>query len=189
MARLRRNAHVRCCVFVPALAGALLFGSSVGAQEGMPRAAVMGGVRVRVTYPGIRRRVGSLVSINRDTVVARWESGMTSRMALARVTEMDISMGRFPQPAYGAKVGAAIGLAGGLILSIATGRGASVTVGCAALGASVGYAVGMVRPRDTWRPWQGGEQRPGRGTLRPWRIGLVPSSSDGRTHVGLSRSF
>ena len=188
-AQRRGTARAAYWLIVPALAGSLLFPSNVGAQEGMPRAAVMGGVRVRVTYPGMRRRVGTLVSINRDTLVARWESGLTSRMALARVTEVDISMGRFPQPAHGAKVGAGIGLVGGLILSIATGRGADVTVGCAALGASVGSVVGIVRPRDTWRPWGSRDPRPGGGSDLPWRVGLVPSPIHAGTHVGLSRSF
>ena len=156
---------MRFRALVAVLVGALLVGSSVGAQEGMPRAAVMGGVRVRVTYPGIRRRVGTLVSMNRDTLVARWESGATSRMAFERVTELDISMGRFPHPTHGAKVGAAIGLAGGLILSIATGRGADVTVGCAALGASVGSVVAIFRPSDTWRPLENRAPRRGWGGI------------------------
>ena len=152
---MRRNLRVTCWVVVLALAGPLLFGSRVTAQFEMPRAAVMGGRRVRVTYPGMRRRVGSFVSMDRDTLVARWESGMIGRMALERVTELDFSNGRFPQPIHGAKVGAAVGLAGGLALSIATGRGASVTVGCAVLGATVGSVVSIFRPRDTWHPWPG----------------------------------
>ena len=170
-----RDARVTYCAFVCALAGALLFGSSAGAQEGMPRAAVMGGARVRVTYPGIRRRVGRLVSIDRDTLVARWESGVTSRMALGRVTELDISMGRFPRPVHGSRVGGAIGLAGGLIVSLATGRGADVTLGCGAVGALVGFGVGMVRPGDTWRPVERAEPRPGRGAYLPGRVGVASS--------------
>jgi len=188
-AHLRRNARTAYGAFVLALAGSLLFGSSVSAQYGMPRAAVMGGVRVRVTYPGMRRRVGRLVSLDRDTLAVRWESGVTSRMALARVTEVDISMGRFPSPTHGAKVGAGLGLAGGLILSIATGRGAGVTAGCASLGASVGAAVGMVRPRDTWRPLSGTEPRRGWQNRWPWRVGLVPSPLRTGTHAGLSLAF
>jgi len=141
---------------VPALAASLLNGSSATAQFGMPRPAVMGGARVRVSYPGMRRRVGSFVSMDRDTLVARWESGMIGRMAVARVTELDFSNGRFPQPTHGARVGAVIGLAGGLILGIATGRVASATAACVSVGATVGSVVYTVRPRDTWRPWPGG---------------------------------
>jgi hypothetical protein len=188
-AEQRRTAGARRRAFLSVLAGSLLFASSADGQEGMPRAAVMGGARVRVTYPGIRRRVGTLVAINRDTLVARWESGMTSRMALARVTEVDISMGRFPQPALGAKVGLGVGLAGGLILSIATGRGANVTLGCAALGASVGSVAGIAWRRDTWHPLGSRAGRPGEVIRLPWRVGLVPSPLHGGTHVGLSRAF
>jgi len=151
-----RNIRVTCWVVVLVLAGPLLFESSVTAQIGWPRATVMGGRRVRVTYPGMRRRVGSFVSMDRDTLVARWESGMVGRMAVARVTELDFSNGRFPQPTHGARVGAAIGLASGLILGIATGRVAYATAGCVSVGATVGSVVYTVRPRDTWRPWPGG---------------------------------
>ena len=181
---MRRHARLTCLAVVPALAGSILFGSNVTAQV-VPRAAVMGGVRVRVTYPGMRRRVGTLVSMNRDTLVARWESGMTSRMAIPRVSALDISMGRFPQPIHGAKVGAAIGLASGVILSVVAGGGASVAVGGAALGASVGWAVGIVRPRDTWRPWWGEGPRAG------WAIHVAPASPllEAGTHVGMSRAF
>ena len=96
-----------CRALISALVGSISFGSSATAQEGMPRAAVMSGARVRVTYPGINRRVGTLVALNRDTLVARWESGATSRMALRRVAELDISAGRFPLMRAGAKDGGA----------------------------------------------------------------------------------
>jgi len=182
---MRRSVRLICLAVAPALAGSILFAPNVTAQGRLPRAAVMGGTRVRVTYAGMRRRVGTLVSINRDTLVARWPSGATSRMAMARVTELDVSMGRFPQPKLGAQVGGAIGLVGGVVVSAATHKGVGVALDCAVLGLIVGGVVGMVRPRDSWRPWQG--ERP--GPAWGMRVGLVSSALRAETRVGMSRSF
>jgi hypothetical protein len=175
---MRLSARRTCWAVGSALAASAFFASSATAQVGMPRAAVMSGARVRVSYPGIRRRVGTLVALNRDTLVTRWESGATSRMAFSRVTNLEISTGRFPHPREAAQLGAAIGLAGGLFL-MATGVNPLIVVVGPAYGIMAGTVVGTVHRTDRWHPVLGGGE--------VWRVGIVTPRGGIEPHIVLSR--
>ena len=182
---MRRRTRLPCWALAGALSGSILFASSLAAQIRIPRPGPLGAMRVRVAYPGMGRQVGTLVSMDRDTLVARWESGLLSSMAISRITDLDMSHGRLPRPKYGAKIGAGIGLVGGLALSIATGRGADVTAGVTLLGMSVGSLVWTLRPGDTWRHELGS----GHSGWTSWRAGVVSSPRGGGTRAGLSHAF
>ncbi len=134
-----------------ALTGVLLTGlpAAVVAQD------VSAGQRVRVEVSSSVRHTGSLVWLDRDSVVVGTNAGRHTVPA-GSLTRMEISLGRRGHPWLGAAVGAAAGIAAGALLfnsstSACTGSGnyeencrwyrAGIAVGSAGLGALAGLAI------------------------------------------------
>ncbi|PYP75192.1 MAG: hypothetical protein DMD35_22130 [Gemmatimonadetes bacterium] len=196
---MRFTFRVRWPAVLVLLAVSTLPPASALAQWRMPRAAIAGGTRVRVTYPGIHRRVGTVVDISRDTLVARWESGATSRLARHRISHLDVSYGRFADWRGGASAGFAIGAAVGAVAGAACAKtsnncGSSSSdgemflgsaIGGGVLGMTVGAIYGTLRPTDDWHNVNGDPPESGGG----WRIGLVAPTRRSGLGVAASRAF
>ncbi len=122
------------------------------------------GTTVRVTVPPRQRVVGTLVSLDADSIVLK-QRRATLRLPMAAVTRMEVAAG---QVRYGSTiVGAALGALIGGVVGGAVGAGSSdsptleyvgseggaatgVVLGAAA-GALVGGAFGYNRPRWRWK--------------------------------------
>ena len=191
---MRSTLRVRWPAVLVVLAASTLAPSSAQAQWRLPRPAVAGGVRVRVTQRGIGRRVGSPIAISRDTLVVRWESGATSTLARSRISHLEMSNGRFPQWRRGASEGFAIGAAAGAIPGFACAKTSNncgtdfSDIGMFGRGAVIGGVVGMsvgavfrtLRPTDDWRTVERGDE---------WRIGLVAPTRRSGLGIDVSRAF
>jgi hypothetical protein len=130
-------------------------------------AQVEAGSRVRVTTtpakPG--RRIGSLVSLDADTLrYSRWDTTSVIALPLASVTRLERSTGRRSNTVRGATIGGLIGAGFGLFLGIAASTDNSgwwevgvddvavVTAILGAGGAGAGALIGSLSKRDRWEP-------------------------------------
>jgi hypothetical protein len=130
-------------------------------------AQVEAGSRVRVTTtpssPG--RRIGNLVSLDRDTL--RWSRRDTASVITVPITSvarLERSTGRRSNTGRGALIGGLIGAGFGLFLGIAASTDnsgwwevgaedvAAVTAIVGAGGAGVGAIIGSLSKRDRWEP-------------------------------------
>jgi hypothetical protein len=130
-------------------------------------AQVEAGSRVRVTTvpasPG--RRIGILVSLDRDTLRwSRWDTTSVIAVPVASVARLERSTGRRSNTGRGAMIGGLIGAGFGLFLGIAASTDnsgwwevgaddiAAVTAIVGAGGAGVGALIGSLSKRDRWEP-------------------------------------
>jgi hypothetical protein len=146
----------------------LLHVGSLLEVQAMP-AQVEAGSRVRVTLtrtatpasPG--RRIGSLVSLDRDSLrYTRWDSTSVLALPLASVARLERSIGRHSGTGRGAVIGGLIGAAFGLFIGIAAstdnsgylqvgvGDVAAATGIVGAAGAGIGAIIGSLSKRDRW---------------------------------------
>jgi hypothetical protein len=130
-------------------------------------AQVATGARVRVTtMPATRgRRIGSLVSLDRDTLRwSRWDTSSVIAVPIASVARLERSTGRRSNAGRGAMIGGLIGAGLGLFVGVAASTDdtgffevgaedvAAVTAILGAGGAGVGALVGSLSSRDRWEP-------------------------------------
>jgi hypothetical protein len=130
-------------------------------------AQVEAGSRVRVTTvpasPG--RRIGTLVSLDRDTLRwSRWDTTSVIAVPVASVARLERSTGRRSNTGRGAMIGGLIGAGFGLFVGIAAATDnsgflqvgvddiAAVTGIGGAAGAGVGAIIGSLSRRDRWEP-------------------------------------
>jgi hypothetical protein len=125
------------------------------------------GSRVRVTTapatPG--RRIGTLVSLDTDTLRwSRWDTTSVIAVPMALVARLERSTGRRSNTGRGAMIGGLIGAGFGLFLGIAATTDdsgwfevgiddiAAVTAILGAGGAGAGALIGSLSKRDRWEP-------------------------------------
>jgi hypothetical protein len=147
-------------MFVLLQAGFLLEAQPLPAQ-------VEAGSRVRVTTapasPG--RRIGTLVSLDRDTLRwSRWDTTSVITVPVASLARLERSTGRRSNTGRGAMIGGIIAGGFGLLLGIGASTDDSgwwevgvddiavVTAIFGAGGAGVGALVGSLSTRDRWEP-------------------------------------
>jgi hypothetical protein len=167
----------RSLVGAALLAAALVPGSAT-AQDASPAgaaSAVAPGARVRVTSPGGEPRVGTLVALTPDTLVARWAAGDSGAVALAQVTGLEVSRGLRARPWQGAGYGLLTGAGIGGVIGLVSYRGcggrdnciesgnagtnaaaAALVIGAA--GALVGGVVGALSRSEAWQPVAAGRR-------------------------------
>jgi hypothetical protein len=136
----------------------------LAAQDAGQDPLLVPGARVRVVYAGEDARTGTLIALGPDTLAVEWPNGATARMALTRVTRLEVSRGvRAANKAGRAKVGFAIGAALGVAIGAVSSKsnpqcpttacddvvnGISTAIGAGMLG-GVGAAVGAVSGRSS----------------------------------------
>ena len=188
---------------VPRLAGCWLLAAAslpgLAAAQGSPPSAtepdVAPGTRVRVTVPGQARRVGTVVALTGDTLVARWERGEPRGVPLSQLSRLEVSRGLHERPWRGAGIGLALGATVGVVIGAATYEGCEGRANCMELGgpgtnavaaglvigtggAVVGGLLGAVRRTEKW-------QTVG---LERVRVGAA-APRGGRAGVGVALSF
>lgn len=141
----------------------LVVATSVRAQEA-PASPAVPGATARVTVPPNQRVVGTIVSIDADTLVLA-QQRTTLRLPTSSVRKLEIADGHAHRPST--LIGAGLGAVVGGVLGGAVGAGSSrspnaqyvgtmdgaaqgVVIGAAA-GALLGGWVGYHRPRWRWR--------------------------------------
>ena len=156
-----------------------------------PEPAVAPGTRVRITVPGEARRVGTVVAIVGDTLVAQWERGGARGVALSQLSRLEVSRGRHRRPWRGAGLGLALGATVGAVVGAATYEGCEGRANCMELGgpgtnavaaalvigvagAAVGGVLGASRPTEAWRSVPRERLRVGI-TMLPGGLGLALS--------------
>ena len=109
--------------------------------------AFVPGSRIRITEAGSKPRAGTVVTAGADTVVLRLDSGgETATVALARISELEVSRGQKGHVAAGVGLGFLAGAGLGALLGAAfapEGQEEGVAID-AAMGAGVGAAAGML---------------------------------------------
>ena len=123
------------------------------------------GARIRVTATpyALKNRTARVLGVRADSLLLQVAPAETLTVALAGVTQLDVSTGRRRHTLRGAGIGAAVGVASGALLGYASGDDppglfAMSASGKAALGAAtlgvtglvVGGVVGALRVSDRW---------------------------------------
>jgi hypothetical protein len=164
------------------------------------------GSRVRVTGADNHQQTGTVVSLSRDTVVGRWDDGVTSAVALDGVTRLDVSIGRKGNAKRVARIGFLGGIAVGAIIGLVEkppqeceidsgdnpetrlcrglARGTSFVVNTLAgggAGAIYGLFLGALVRTERWAPSGVG--------VGPRRVGLFAPARSRGTALGLSLAF
>ena len=151
------------------------------------------GARVRVSYPGEKERIGTLIALTADTVTVQWTNRSdTARMARERVTAFGVSRGmRASSRGSRAKVGMIVGAGSVLLLATVSetddsGSLTAFTEGLATiLGATVAGGVGALVGASTGGPSEDWEDV----RLQKPRVGVVlPTRSHG-AGVGVALAF
>jgi len=122
------------------------------------------GARVRVEAPEQfgGRRTGTVVERLQGGLVVRFDGGRALLVRRAAIRSLDVSLGRRRHTRTGALAGAAVGLVGGFVYltAISTssdtdfrgGQYLVATLGGAALGATLGSAIGFLVETERWQP-------------------------------------
>jgi len=161
-----------------ALAFALVLPLARLCAQGAPSLAP--GIRVRVA-----RQVGTLTSIDSQTIVLRDEKGAVLSVTRKPDTPLEVSAGREACGGRCILIGAAGGAAVGALVGVGVNQSLGPTAceeGCggivlqsAAVGAAVGAIIGAVMRHERWTPVD-----------IPPQVGVSPA---GLRRIGLSLSF
>jgi hypothetical protein len=136
--------------------------SAYAAEDPVGPASLSAGRRVRVTSsPDVEPVIGSVVSVEADAVVIRHAgSNVVSRIPMAEIRKLDVSLGRRSRAGRGAMIGAAVGVMPGLLMTTGDyssdvhgeSNAATVAVAGAAGGALLGAGIGWALKSESWRP-------------------------------------
>jgi len=152
------------------------------------------GDRIRITAPpsALKNRIARVLSVRNDSLLLQVAPAETLTVALAGVTQLDVSTGRRRHTLWGAGIGALGGVASGALIGFASGddppgflamtaseKAAFAGASLGVAGLAIGAVVGALKVSDRW-------------TSVPLGVGqAIPSLQVGRggARLGMAISF